>query len=221
MLFRSLYHFFPVVIDNTQIAEFKVCPISWWYKYILHLQQESRVHLHFGGAYAKGHEVGRTSFFRGKVDSYAAIAFGVEAIEAAWGDSTLFMLDRKNLEACTALLEAYYERYPLEMEEYKPLALQGVDSETAKQGVELSMSAKIGAHPTLPLPLYYSGRADMLVHSPNYSSDSVLVFDDKTTGSYISANFLSSWAMRSQFTGYVYLCRQLGLKAVGAVVSIA
>lgn len=218
----KLYHFFPIMLDNTQVTAFKSCPVSWWYKYVLHLQQESSVHLHFGKSYAKGHEVVRAAYYKEGLDSYTAMRLGAEAITVEWGDDLeLFSTERKNHATCLKLLEAYYENYPLEAEQYVPVELEQVDTGTSKYGVEMGMSVEIGNHPTLDLPLFYSGRADMIVKSPNYGSESVLVFDDKTTGSYISANLLASWSMRSQFTGYCWLLQELGINAVGAVVSIA
>jgi len=48
-----------------------------------------------------------------------------------------------------------------------------------------------------------------------------LVFDDKTTGSYISGYTMNQWDLKSQMTGYCWLLRKAGFNARGVIISLA
>jgi hypothetical protein len=62
-------------------------------------------------------------------------------------------------------------------------------------------------HPTLKLPLLFSGRLDMLA---SYAGGIYMV-DEKTTGSYFSKSWAAQWETRGQFTGYKWLGQQSGI----------
>jgi hypothetical protein len=60
----------------------------------------------------------------------------------------------------------------------------------------------------------YSGRFDML---GEYLGEPV-VEDDKTSGAGHYANWSEKWDLRSQFIGYTWACRQLGIDVSTVVV---
>ena len=217
---KPLYHHFPIVLDNTQVVAFKRCPISWFYNYCLHLAEEKSVHLHFGGAFAAGLETARTAFYLQEQSADDALEAGQQRITDFWGDPALFQDTTKNYEACHTLLELYFMKFPMAEDIYKPVIID-VDGKE-EVGVEFDFLEALDIeHPYLPTSLYYAGRADMLTNSPHFGKDSLLVFDDKTTGSYITPFLRESWETRGQFSGYSWGLLKAGYKARGAVISLA
>ena len=215
----NVYHHFPLVMDNTQITAFKACPTKWFYKHCLHLSSEKSVHLHFGGAFASALETIRKGFYLQGMEAQDALSAGMEEVDNFWGDPSDFLKETKNITSCKQLLELYFMQFPMATDIYKPVMVE-VDG-TQDVGVEFDFMEDLEIpHPTIDSPLYYTGRVDMLTNSPNYGTDAVLVFDDKTTGGYITPFLRSSWETRSQFTGYCHFLRKSGIRARGAVVSL-
>jgi hypothetical protein len=69
---------FPSVLDSTIIAAFKACPQKAFLQYVMHWKSVTpNVHLHAGGAYARGLEVARKAFFQDEAPSNIAIAQGI------------------------------------------------------------------------------------------------------------------------------------------------
>lgn len=216
----NLYHFFPLVLDNTQLTAFKGCPTKWFYNHCLHLAEEKSVHLHFGGAYARGLEVARTRFYLEGATEAEAVDAGAQAIIDFWGDPDDFARLTKNLTACVQLLELYFMQFPMSTDIYRPVLLDLEGREEV--GVEFDFMDTLNfRHPVIDSELFFTGRVDMLTNSPNYDTKSVMVFDDKTTGGYITPFLRESWRTRAQFSGYCKGLRNAGIKARGAVISLA
>ena len=216
-----VYHHFPLVMDNTQITAFKSCPVKWFYNHCLHMGGESSVHLHFGGAYAHGLEITRRAFYKDSKSEMDSIALGVEAITDFWGDSWQFEDEVKNLQQCLGLLELNFMQFPMATDSYMPVTILDEKGE-ASSAVEFDFMEPLDVmHPYLESPVFFTGRADMLTNSPMYKKGSVLVFDDKTTGGYITPFLRKSWQTRSQFSAYCWGLRKAGYDARGAVVALA
>lgn len=217
----KIHYHFPVVLDNTQITTYKSCPTKWFYNHVLHLGGENNKDLHFGAAYAAAHEATRKAFYIDQLSPDDALDLGRAALQEYWGDPMLFHEENKNLTNCLMLLELYYTMYyPLIEDAYMPLKLADNEGNEGA-AVEFSFMEKIAEHPDLPLPLFYTGRADMVVESPYFGKGKYLVFDDKTTGSYLNARTLGQWETRSQFTAYTWGLQKAGIPAIGAVIALA
>ncbi len=218
---KELYYHFPESVDNTQIVAFKGCPVKWFYNHILHINPDMSPHLHFGRLYAEGHEVVRKAYYVEDYNDEQAVLLGVQHILDNWGEEVSEKETKvKTKESCMDLLQSYYAKYPLDSEEYEPIILQKENSEI-ESAIEFSFKEIIGNTPE-GKPLYFTGRADMIVKSPYFGNkEACLVFDDKTTGSYISQHLLSQWETRSQFTAYCYFLRKAGIPAKGAVIALA
>ncbi len=201
--------------------------------------QEPSVHLIAGAAYAKGLEVARKAFFAGElqtpykeeelnektgqkelkikwkieqgdpVPEQDAIAMGVSACFAAYGDFQCPDDSAKSPGRTAGALEYYFEQYPMSTDLAIPMTLPG-----GKKGIEFSFIEPLDAlHPETGQPLLYSGRMDMLVTLERMA----LGEDDKTT-SQLGASWPRQWDLRSQFTSYVWGAGRAGIKLDGFLV---
>jgi len=213
-------HFFPVVLDNTQVSEFKACPIKGFRLYIQHLAQAESADLIAGGAFAKGIHIAREQFYTHDLDHDEAVAAGINALHKEYGDFYDPWKESKSVYRMELALESYFEEYNMKFDDIKPFAL--VDG---GYSIEYSLLSPLEdfdgtplLHPTLGLPLLYSGRLDMLA---SYQKG-VYIVDEKTTGSYFTKNWADQWETRSQFTGYKWLAGKSGIpelsNILGAVI---
>ena len=201
---------FPEVIDSSLIAAFRSCPQKAFLEFFQHWKsQEPSVHLIAGAAYAKGLEVARTAFFADEVPEQDALAMGVSACLAAYGDFQCPDDSAKSPGRTAGALEFYFERYPMSTDNAVPMTLPG-----GKKGIEFSFIEPLDAlHPETGQPLLYSGRMDMLVTLEGMA----LGEDDKTT-SQLGASWPRQWDLRSQFTSYVWGAGRAGIKLDGFLV---
>lgn len=211
---------FPAIIDSTMRADFVSCPRKF---YIAHMRGlrgvDSNVHLHFGGAFARGLECTRKAFwspvspcFR---DVHRSMAEGVKGLLIAWGNFRLpsnvgGQAKNKTLEGCLDAFLSFFEKYPLESDPIVPLMVGD------KPAVEFSFAIPIPYvhHPETGGPILYAGRFDMLAR---YGSNSIFVDDEKTTTA-LGASWLARWKLAAQFTGYVWASNEYGYPAAGALV---
>lgn len=200
---------FPVALDSTMLATFRSCPQKFFREYLQHWKsKEPSIHLWAGGAYARGLEIARRSFYELGRPIAEAEAAGLEALIRAYGsfDSAGHA---KSLERMCGALEYYFTQYPLDTDAATPLRLS--DSHRA---IEFSFALPLPIlHPQTGDPLLYCGRCDMLADF----AGGIYVFDDKTTSS-LGSQWSRQWQLRSQFTGYVHAARQCGIDAQGALV---
>lgn len=213
---------FPEVVDNTMIAEWRLCPHRFFRRHIQGLRPAVMgepgeplapppisIHLHFGGALARGIEIVRWAWYDTH-DEDAALARGAAALVARW-DSAPVPPPRsrseeiKTLSACLMALAGYFREWPLDD------PMQEVWDGGGKPWVEFSGAAPIAGtrHPVTSNPIVYSGRFDAVI-----SRFGVLYgLDDKSTGSAVhSEQWRSQWRLRSQFTGYCWLAGEYGYK---------
>ena len=103
----------------------------------------------------------------------------------------------------------YFDEYDMGSDWLKPLAYE--DGEAA---VEFTFAQPLThhQHPS-GNPMLYAGRLDMLV---NYASEPA-VYDDKTT-SQLGAQWINSWSLNSQMTGYIWAARQAGYNTTTAII---
>lgn len=201
---------FPAVLDSTTMAAFKSCPQKANLEYLLHWKpRDQSVHLHAGGAYAKGLEVARTSFFVEGLLEPESIARGLRALLEFYGDFECPADSPKSAERTAGALEFYFDRYPMETDSATPMFLPG-----GKRGIEFSFLEPLDlVHPVSGDPLLYSGRMDMMV-----DFEGMKLGEDDKTASQLGASWPRQWDLRSQFTGYVWGASRAGIKLDGFLV---
>ena len=201
---------FPSVIDSSMIAAFRSCPRKCEMEFIQHWKPRSpSVHLHAGGAFARGLEVARRAYYIDGTPEQDAIALGLAALLEAYGDFECPPDSAKSLTRTAGAFEYYFTMYPLSADKAVPVSLPG-----GIHGIEFNFIEPLDvAHPETGEPLLYSGRFDMLT---NYCGQ-LFGEDDKTT-SQLGASWPRQWDLRSQFTGYCWGARRVGLEVAGFLV---
>lgn len=201
---------FPHAIDSTILSTFRSCPQKFLRQYIQHWKPRAQsVHLVAGGAFAKGIETARMAFFEKGASPEEACALGMGALITAYGDFECPPDSAKSLERTLGALEFYFEQYPLGQDGMDPIALPD-----GRKAIEFSFAEPLPFnHPVTGDPVLYTGRADMVAEF----AGGIYPVDEKTTSS-LGASWSRQWEMRSQFTGYCWAVRQLGIKPAGAIV---
>lgn len=230
---------FPEVLDSTLIGAYKSCPRKFFLGHVEHYKLKSQsVHLHAGGAFAKGLEVARNAYFSGVAetpvretiltpegapgfhltwkhqscplgDAALSEALGMGALLVAYGDFQCPEDSAKSASRMAGALEFYFDSYPLGADGMEPIVLP-----SGKRGIEISFAEPLELlHPETGNPLLYCGRLDM---AASYAGG-VYGEDDKTTSS-LGASWSKQWDLRSQFTGYCWGLGKIGIPLQGFVV---
>jgi hypothetical protein len=200
---------FPEVFDSSMLATLKSCPQLFKKIYIDQWKTKGdNIHLHAGGAFAKGVEVARTQFYVNGLSMEEAVAEGLAALLLFWGDFD-GQDEAKNLVRMAGALVFYFDMYPLNHETAYPILLPG-----GRRAIEFSFAHPLPIkHPITSQPILYCGRMDSIL---NFAGDT-FIFDEKTTGS-LGKTWSQKWDLRAQFTGYVWGCREFGIRTAGVVV---
>ena len=211
-LFTGTKPHFPSLIDNTMRSDFIQCERKWMYSFGYQLAPSApSVHLHAGGAFARGLEVARKCFYQDGKTEAESLTRGLEALMQFYGP-VQFPPTRsgdKSLENVIRAFDSYMSRYRLGLDPIKPYI--GKDG---KAMVEFGFAIPTEVmHPETGDPILYGGRSDMIgvMHGLLY------VTDEKTTGS-LGETWAAQWDLDSQFTGYVAAAREHGIPVAGAVV---
>lgn len=201
---------FPKVLDNTMISAYKACPRKFFREYLEHWKPKTpSVHLHAGGAYAKGLEVARKAYYDNGLSSDDAIAEGLGALLTAYGDFECPPDSAKSAERTAGAFEYYFTQYPFETDAAVPHVLP-----SGSRAIEFSFAEPLEvAHPETGDPLIYCGRMDGLM---DYSGG-LFGLDDKTT-SQLGASWSKQWDLRAQFTGYCWGAARAGLPLQGFLI---
>jgi hypothetical protein len=201
---------FPRVIDSTIRAEFVECPRKFYWSFLRKLGPLTpSTDLHAGGAYARGHEVIRKSYYVDGLPFPKALEQGILATVEYWGDfEPPANKQAKNLERVLGALVYYYDQWPVDRDYLKP------HQWTGGAGIEFTFSLPMELpHPTTGEPLIYAGRCDMIAE---YNGQ-IWVYDDKTT-TQLGPSWAEKWNLRGQFSGYAFAARQFGLPVAGAII---
>lgn len=227
----SLIGAFPEIFDSSMLGSYKACAEQFRKQYIMHWKPKaSSVHLHAGGAFAKGLEVARKAFYSGEIigmikgsdnqmhwssiqrepqDAETSIALGLQALLAAYGDFECPPDSAKSAERMAGAFEFYFQNYPLDHDDAYPIILPG-----GKRAIEYSFAHPLPIrHPVTGNPLLYVGRMDAVIQ---YAGGRYIC-DEKTT-TQLGASWPRQWDLRSQFTGYAWGCREAGIEVEGAIV---
>lgn len=202
---------FPVVIDSTLRSSFVSCPRKFELEYLNHWKpRDPSVHLHAGGAFARGLEVARLAYFRDGLPPDEATALGMKALLEFYGSFECPPDSAKSLERMLGAMEYYMDQYPLDQDAAKPVVLE----HNNQRGIEFSFAEPIDInHPETGDPILYCGRMDQVVEY----AGGVFGEDDKTTSS-LGASWSGQWDLRSQFTGYTWACQKAGIPLQGFLV---
>ena len=201
---------FPKILDSTMIASFRSCPRKFAWEYLDHWKPKTpSVHLHAGGAYAKGLETARRAFYVEGKSADEAHALGLGALMKSYGDFECPSDSAKSLERMAGAFEFYFTEYPFTFDQAKPITLPSGD-----RGIEFSFAEPIDAtNPETGDPILYVGRMDMIC---DYAQG-VFGLDDKTT-SALGPSWSKQWDLRSQFTGYCWGAAKGGIPLQGFLV---
>jgi hypothetical protein len=105
---------FPHVVDSTMLATFRSCPQKFFRSYVEHWKPKSEsVHLVAGGAFAKGLEVARRSFYERGANAEEALEWGMKALLETYGDFECPADSAKSAMRMAGALEFYFQQYPL------------------------------------------------------------------------------------------------------------
>lgn len=202
--------FFPDVIDNSLLDAYKQCPTKCRMEYFEHWKPKTpNVHLHAGGAYARGLEVARLAFFRDGKPEKEAIAAGAKALIEFYGSFECPPDSAKSLEGTLGAFEFYFDRYPMGTDSAVPYRFGD-----GSIGVEFNFVEPLEVlHPVTRAPLLYTGRFDQMV---DYQAG-IYGEDDKTT-TQLGASWPRKWDLRAQFTGYCWGARKHGISLTGFLV---
>lgn len=142
-------------------------------------------------------------------DSDTAIALGLRALLAAYGDFQCPPDSAKSAERTAGAFEFYFDNYPLSHDDGYPIELPG-----GQRGIEFSFAHPLPIlHPVTGNPLLYVGRMDAIIQY----AGSRYICDEKTT-TQLGASWPRQWDLRSQFTGYAWGAREAGIEVEGAIV---
>lgn len=206
---------FPSLIDASLMASFKSCPTLCKNTYFNHWKsKEPSVHLLAGGAFASGCERTRTAFYVEDKDSDTAIAEGIGELLRFYGDFECPTDSAKSAERMAGAFEFYWSNYPLGFKDDHGNSIDPVLLSSGKRAIEVSFAEPLPINnPDTGDPLIYCGRLDAIL---NYAGGRYIT-DEKTT-TQLGASWSRQWDLRSQFTGYAWGARQIGIKVDGALV---
>lgn len=202
---------FPSHVDSSMRKSFVACPTQAYYQYFLHLHRKGgSIHLHFGGAFARGLELFRKKFYGERSTFDAALKAGVDGIIHFWGDYEPPINPKmKTLENCIVCLYDYFVQYPPLDDPVQPYMTENGPA------VEFTFAVPIPGtkHPQTGDPILYTGRFDMLA---TYQGG--LFINDEKTAASLGPWWAASYRLASQFTGYTWAAQTFGYPILGSVV---
>lgn len=191
----------PTKIDSSILAEFRRCPRSFYYRYVLCLEPSHAlsVDLSFGGAFALAVETMRKAVMEGEQDGDTVIAQGVLAAVKEFGHR----MDHRTKTTRTLIsaIILYYDTWPIEKDGFKI------------QQTETPFMLPISGLSYQGEQVYLTGTMDAILAQ----GDSLIPVDEKTTSAF-GDTWVSKWDMRGQFTCYLWAMRQLGIPSNGLLV---
>ena len=209
---------FPSLIDSTSRKDLVSCPYKFYIKRVRKLKRKGiSPHLHFGGCYARGLEVTRKAYYDKDEPLQTAIRLGGEQIIREWGDylpPDRGSAKQKTLGACLEIHSDYFREYPPEEDFLRPV--KGI-TDKEESAVEFSFALPIPdlIHPQTGEPILYAGRFDMLAE---HRETGVYFIDDEKTSGQLGENWMKSWNLASQMTGYVWGAQSFGFQISGVCI---
>lgn len=199
----SLPHF-PSVLDNTMVSAYRACGKKLWWRHVEMLQKgEQSIHLISGGAFAKGLEVTRKSYFDKNLSFEDSLAFGAAALFNAYGNvDPSPKYSAKEARNMVGALAYYFETWPID----KIITPKVIG---ARHAIEWNFAVPIpnAFHPDTKAPILYCGRFDMVGEHEN----KMLVGEDDKTTSQLGESWFNRWKLSNQILGYCWGAREHGL----------
>lgn len=194
---------FPAIIDNSQIGDFRKCPLRWFYKYCRRIVLiDDNVHLISGGAYAKGLEVTRRLYWDKGLPLRQALRAGMRAAIRYYGAFEPHGKHAaKNIWRVLGAMEWHFNKWPIDtgITPFKPA---GAD----RHAIEFSFAEPLPvSNPDTGDPLIYAGKCDMIGQDLNIGVLGPV--DDKTT-TQLGDYWLARWDMSSQMFGYIWAAKR-------------
>lgn len=201
---------FPETIDNSALSAFRSCPRKFQLEYLEHWKPKTpNIHLHAGGAFARGLEVAREEFYVKGANPELSVARGVAAMLDFYGMFDAPEESVKGPDRMAGAMVYYFDQWKLQDDNAIPSTFP-----TGKRGIEFSFLEPLPInHPSTGNPLLYSGRFDMVV---DYAGGRF--GEDDKTASQLGATWSRQWEMRAQFTGYCWGARESGYPIDGMLV---
>ena len=198
---------FPTVFDNTMLSAYRRCPRRFFYEFIWNkVGDDTNVHLHAGGAFAKGLEVVRKEYFTNKRPLDESLALGGLALIKFYGPfEPRDVNDNKTLPMMLGALGYYFEKWPID-QGIVPAEIGG------KPAIEFSFAVPFPKvlHPDTGQPITICGRFDMIAQV-----GSTLLGEDDKTASQLGTQWLNKWRVGNQITTYCWGARQYGIDLRG------
>lgn len=224
---------FPRQVDNSARSDFVMCPTRWMYAFLFSITTTApSIHLHAGGAFARGLEVARKAFYQYGKSEAEAKRDGLEAIIIAYGNFVPVETRSgdKSLDNVIRAYDSYLKMYGLGRDRVKPYV-----DEAGKVMCEFTFTVATEVRnpscghcnhnnePEVAVcsncgealdPILYCGRSDMI----GLFNDSLWVVDEKTA-TQLGDSWAGQFDLDSQFTGYVAAARyHLRKPVAGAIV---
>lgn len=203
---------FPHEIDSSLRKNFVSCNRKSYYSDFRSIRPKGEnQHLLFGGAFARGLEIFRKTYYGEHLGFDESMRRGAIALIKEYGWFEPPENSPKTLENCLACLDSFFSvAYPPDTDPIRPFI-----TETGEPAVEFSFALPIPdvTHPEDGGPILYTGRFDMLAKKGN----AVFVNDEKTAGQ-LGTNWANQFKLSSQITGYCWAAKQFGHSVQGAYI---
>lgn len=204
---------FPQVLDSS-ILSTSSCGIKFFYQYCLNLHpQRKSIHLHAGGAFAKGVETVRRSFYLEQKPLDVSVYDGWRSLTDYWGTYDDVPAEGsgsyKDFYNVSAALFDYFRHYDPRSDHIQPYI-----KSDGTPAVEFTFAIPLPIlHPDTDEPLVYAGRCDMI----GQYQKNIAIVDEKTAYS-IASNWSNAFTMRGQFIGYTWAARHFEIPANMCIV---
>lgn len=203
---------FPLVIDSTLLNSWRSCQKQAFYSGFRKIKRVGiNIDLHAGGAFARGLEETRRSYYERGLSADISIANGLRALWDAFGDPQIIKDTPKTWDRMAGALVAYFDEYPLGEDNITPACYNG------KWAIEFSFAVPLDMwgffHPESGDPLILAGRTDQI----GTFRDSDFVVDEKTT-KQLGEQWPNKWNLRAQFLCYMWAARLHGFNIAGTIV---
>lgn len=209
---------FPPHVSASSREVWITCRQKWVFQYLLQREPPKSIHLIAGGAFARGLEIARQSFYGLKDSEPLAWKKGQEALIESYKRGTAgFAPDadyrNKTLPHMMGALQSYAKNWPFEHDYFQPVQLM----DRTDPAVEFSFAIPlIGLdHPDTGEPILLKGNYDAIME--HRSTKQRFVVDDKTA-SQLGNQWMKQWYLDSQPTIYIQAARDHGFEVAGCVM---
>lgn len=204
----------PTILDSTQISCFRACPQKFYNEFVCGLKPAGvKIDLHAGSVFAKTLEDFQKNVHERKMDPGVARRAALSQFATDWGEIEAPSDSPKSMDRMWEAFEDYIRTYPPHTDHVQPYFVAGLPTFEFTFAIPLQEAWGFPLHPETGEPYIYAGRFDML----GQWAGRPVVRDEKTT-KYAGPTWAEQWDLRSQFIGYTWACRQLGLNLDTVVV---